>query len=234
VKRPTLDDLGRQYELSTESLPALAALLDALANEPDPPTTVREPEAAVEVHIADSLSGLELAELRAASVIADLGAGAGFPGLALAAALPHARVDLIESSRRKSELIDRLAAQAGLADRARAVPRRAEEWAAGDGRTVYDAVTARALGPLPVLVEYAAPLLRGGGALIAWKGRRDGEEEQRGDRAAAAVGLERKAIIPVRPFPASRDRHLYLYSKVTPTPDRFPRRPGMAVKRPLA
>jgi 16S rRNA (guanine527-N7)-methyltransferase len=234
VKRFTLDDVGRRYGLGPETLASLASLLDALAGARHPPTTVHEPEAAVEVHIADSLAGLELPALRAASAIADLGAGAGFPGLALAAALPRARVDLIESSRRKCQLIDRLATQSGVGDRARAIPHRAEEWAARDGRDAYDAVTARALAPLPVLAEYAAPLLREGGVLVAWKGRRDGEEERRGDQAAAAVGLAREAVVPVQPFPSSRDRHLYLYSKVTPTPNRFPRRPGVAVKRPLA
>ena len=111
---------------------------------------------------------------------------------------------------------------------------RAEEWAAGVGREAYHAVTARAVGSLGVLVEYAAPLLREGGVLVAWKGRRDRAEEESGDRAAAAVGLTREAVVPVHPFPSSRTRHLYLYSKVSPTPDRFPRRPGVAAKRPLA
>src|SRR5437660_549893 len=90
----------------------LSRLLDALAAEPDPPTTVREPSEAADVHIADSLVALEIPQLRQAQAIADIGAGAGFPGLALAVALPDARVDLIESSRRKCEVIERLASAA--------------------------------------------------------------------------------------------------------------------------
>jgi 16S rRNA (guanine527-N7)-methyltransferase len=210
----------------------LSRLLDALAAEPDPPTTVREPSDAADVHIADSLVALEIAQLRQAQAIADIGAGAGFPGLALAVALPDAHVDLIESSRRKCEVIERLASAAEIAN-ARAVAARVEEWGAGEGREAYDAVTARALAPLPVVVEYAAPLLRQGGALIAWKGARDADEEAAGEAAALEVGLRAAGVVPVTPYEGSRNRHLHLYLKVRPTPDRFPRRPGMAAKRPI-
>jgi len=94
-------------------------------------------------------------------------------------------------------------------------------------------VTARALASLAVLVEYAAPLLRAGGALVAWKGARDPEEEHAGERAAREVGLQRGDVVPATPYEGSRNRHLHLYLKVRPTPDRFPRRPGVAAKRPL-
>jgi 16S rRNA (guanine527-N7)-methyltransferase len=211
----------------------LSRLLDALAAEPDPPTTVRELSEAADIHIADSLVALEVPQLRQAQAIADIGAGAGFPGLALAVALPDARVDLIESSRRKCEVIERLASAAEIGN-ARAVAARVEEWGAGEGREAYDAATARALAPLPVVVEYAAPLLRLGGALIAWKGARDADEEGAGEVAAREVGLQGGDVVPVTPYEGSRNRHLHLYLKVRPTPDRFPRRPGMAAKRPLA
>jgi 16S rRNA (guanine527-N7)-methyltransferase len=187
----------------------------------------------VHTHIADSLAGLEVEELARAERIGDLGAGAGFPGLVLAAALPNARVDLVESARRKVEVIARLAAGAALTN-IHPVALRAEEWAAGDGREAYAAVTARAVGPLALLVEYAAPLLRSGAVLVAWKGRRDREEDAAGSIAADAVGLALSRVVPVKPYEASRHRHLYVYSKVRQTPDRFPRRPGTAAKRPLA
>jgi len=207
-------------------------LLDALADEPDPPTTMRVPKDALDVHLADSLSGLEIPEIRRATSIADIGSGAGFPGLALAIALPAARVDLIESAARKCAVIERLATAAG-AGRARAVPVRAEEWAASEGREAYDTVTARAVAPLAVLCEYAAPLLRLGGVLVAWKGRRDAEEDEAAARAAAELGMELGRVMAVEPFPAAHSRHLHVVVKSAPTPERFPRRPGMASKRPL-
>jgi 16S rRNA (guanine527-N7)-methyltransferase len=192
---------------------------------------VRDPAAGVDAHVADSLSGLELTVVREARVVADLGAGAGFPGLVLAAALPGARVALVESLGRKCAFLERAVAAAGLGNAA-VVCRRAEEWPEGHGR--HDLVTARAVAPLAVLAEYAAPLLAPGGALVAWKGARDPAEEAAGASAAAQLGLEVAEVRRVHPFPAAEQRHLHRYVKVSPTPDRFPRRPGMARKRPLA
>jgi 16S rRNA (guanine527-N7)-methyltransferase len=218
-----------------DAAPALAAVLDALAAEADPHTTVSDPDEAVDIHVADSLSGLDVAEVRAASWIADIGSGAGFPGLVLAVALPRARVDMIESASRKCAVIDRLTHAAGLDNEiVRALPMRAEERAAWGGRESYDVATARAVGPLPVLVEYAAPLLAPGGVFVAWKGALDADELERGARAADEVGLEPDAVVEVKPWPEARDRNLVVYRKVSETPDRFPRRSGMASKRPLA
>jgi 16S rRNA (guanine527-N7)-methyltransferase len=227
-----LDQALARHGVRAEAAEALARLLAALKDEPDPQTTVA-PEHLVDVHIADSLAALTFPELQGARVIADLGAGAGFPGLPLAVALPGARVDLIESSRRKAALIERLAAAAEIPN-ARSVAARSEDWAAGEGRGAYDVVLARAVASLPVLVEYAAPLLSEGGVLIAWKGRRDPEEEAGGAAAAEELGLEAVEVREVEPYPGSRDRHLHLYCKVRLTPERYPRRPGRAAKRPLA
>ena len=219
-----------------ETADRLDRLLDALAAEPDPPTTAQTPAEALRSHVADGLSGLEVAELRAAGRVADVGAGAGFPGLVLAAALPTASVDLIESAARKCAVIDRLIAAAGIAN-ARSVAERVEEWAGrpppSGGAGGYDVVTARALGPLALLAEYAAPLLSGGGVLVAWKGARSPAEEAAAASAGAVVGMQVEEARPVRPFPEARNRHLYVLRKVAPTPARFPRRPGAARKRPL-
>jgi 16S rRNA (guanine527-N7)-methyltransferase len=209
---------------------ALEQLLQALAADPHAPTSARDPATAVDTHIADSLSALALERVRAARTIADLGAGAGFPGLALAAALPGARVRLIESVQRKATFIA-AAAQAAKLDNADAVATRAEDWAAGIGAN--DVVTARALAPLAVICEYAAPLLARDGALVAWKGIRSASEEARAHAAAAELGLEPVAVQPVRPYEGARDHHLHVYLKVRDTPDRFPRRAGIARKRPL-
>ena len=100
--------------------PRYELLLEALAAEPDPHTTVSEPATARDIHIADSLSGLEVTDLARARRIADLGAGAGFPGLPLAIALPTTKVDLIEAAGRKTAVIDRLILAAKV-DNARSV-----------------------------------------------------------------------------------------------------------------
>ena len=219
-----------RFGLAPEATAAIERLLGLLEHDETAPTTVRARPDALDTHVADSLSGLELGAVRDARRIADIGAGAGFPGLVLAAVLPDAHVALVESVGRKTAWLDRAIAAMGLRN-ATAVTARAEAWPAGIG--AHDLVTARALAPLNVLVEYAAPLLAEGGALVAWKGRRDEREEADGAAAAGALGLELREVLRVQPFPAARDRRLHLYLKVRPTPNRYPRRPGMASKRPL-
>jgi 16S rRNA (guanine527-N7)-methyltransferase len=211
--------------------PALDQLLRMLA-EPRAPISASTVDRAREVHIADSLSGLDLEPVRTAGRIADLGSGAGLPGLALAAALPGARVDLVESIERKCEFL-RDAIERMQLENATVVCARSEEWAGGDGSEAYDLVAARAVGRLATLAELASPLLRDGGALAAWKGRRDAEEEAELARAADRVGMEPIEIRSVRPYPASRDRHIHLLRKNGPTPNGLPRRPGLAAKRPF-
>jgi 16S rRNA (guanine527-N7)-methyltransferase len=222
--------------LSARARELLEPVVELLAADPTAPSSVREPEDAWRVHVADSLSGLLVPELSAARRIADVGAGAGFPGLVLAAALPEARVDLIESLGRKCEFMRRALAASGIAN-ARVVSERAETWA-GDGepdggREAYDVVTARAVGRLATLAELASPLLRPGGLLVAWKGRRDPDEEAELRHAVDRVAMEPEEILAVGPFAGSRHRHLHTMRKSGPTPNDLPRRPGMAKKRPF-
>lgn len=219
-----------------EQLPAQAqqeigAVLELLETDPTAPTTVADRETAMRVHVADSLSGLSFPQLRSARRICDLGAGAGFPGLVLAAALPEARVDLLESVGRKCEFIDRAIERAGLGN-AHVVCDRAETWALDPGMQPYDVVTARAVARLSTLAELAAPLLAADGHLLAWKGRRDPDEEAELARAAPELAMEPAEVRWTGPYAGSENRHLYLVRKSGPTPGNLPRRPGVAKKRP--
>ena len=209
----------------------IEALLTCSSADPAAPTTVADRATAMQVHVADSLAGLAFAELAEAGSICDLGAGAGFPGLVLAAALPEARVDLLESVGRKCEFIERAIAEIGLAN-ARVVCDRAETWALGDGAGAYELVTARAVGRLSTLAELASPLLADGGHLLAWKGRRDPDEEAELERAAESLAMEPLEVRWSGPYAGSENRHLHLIRKSGPTPAGLPRRPGMAKKRP--
>jgi 16S rRNA (guanine527-N7)-methyltransferase len=211
--------------------PALEALLELLA-EPRAPIAGSTVERARQVHIADSLSGLEIEPLRAAGRIADLGSGAGLPGLVLAASRAESRIDLLESISRRCDFLLEAIDRMGLAN-ARVVCERSEEWARGEGREAYDAVTARSVGRLAALAELASPLLRNGGVLVAWKGARSDQEEAELARAADRLAMEPIEIRSVRPYQASRNRHIHLLRKNGPTPNELPRRPGMAAKRPF-
>ncbi len=197
-------------------------------------TAISDAQEAWDVHVQDSLAGLELEPLKSASSIIDIGSGAGFPGLVLAAARPQARVVLVDSVRKKMEAAAAVARELEL-DNVECVWGRAEEIAdrSGPHFGAYDVVTARALAQLGVLLEYASPLLVAGGHLVAWKGQPTEDELVTAAAAATEVGMAAGQLIETRPFARSRTRHFYLARKVAETPWRYPRRAGMALKRPI-
>jgi len=223
-----LAELGDRWSLDAGQLGALARALELLA-DPAAPTTVHGDEA-VDVHVADSLSALALDEVRQARVIADLGSGAGFPGLVLAVALPHARVALVESAARKCEFLSRLLLTTGVGN-AHVVNARAEQWPQGLG--THDLVTARALAPLGVVCEYAAPLLTIGGALVAWKGAVSASEARAAQQAAVQLRLQATQVVRSEPYAGSVAHQLHVFAKLAETPGQYPRRAGVARKRPI-
>jgi 16S rRNA (guanine527-N7)-methyltransferase len=224
-----LTALASTYGLPPAAPSQLDELLRLVQESPHSLTAVRDPVAGVDLHVADSLAGLGVDELRHAQRIADLGAGAGFPGLVLAIALPATQVVLVESVGKKATFLEETIERLGL-ENAEVVAGRAEGWTAGLG--TCDVVVARALASLDILVEYAAPLLREDGILVAWKGRRDQAEEAGAARAAEILGMDVPEAREVD-GPAGAERHLYLSRKLRPTPPGYPRREGMARKRPL-
>ncbi len=206
---------------------AFDGLIKALADG-SAPTSVHDRGEVENVHIADSLVGLEVPAVGEAARIVDLGSGAGLPGLVLAIARREAEVVLVESVGKKCAWLERTVTALGL-ENVRVVCARAEELE----EAPFDVVTARALASLSVLCEYAAPLLREGGSLVAWKGAVDAREDADGLHAANVLGLEREEVRAVQPYPGSQRRTLHVFRKVSPTPAGYPRRPGMAAKRPL-
>lgn len=234
ARSPSLDErfagLANRYGLSDGAVTRLRRLHSLLVEDPFAPTAVRDPIKVLDDHLADSLVALELQSVRDARTIADLGSGAGVPGLPLAIARPEASVALVDSAARKCAFLTRVVAACDVSN-AHVVHTRLEAWP--DGLASFDLVTARALGPFEVVVEYAAPLLARDGTLVVWRGRRDPEAEAAAARAAAEVGLDPGEVVPVQPFPDAQSRYLHLMSKVMDTPSSFPRRPGVAIKRPL-
>lgn len=215
-----------------EQLARLDPMLEMLAASHVSLSSVTDPGEARKVHVADSLSGLSCAEVRDARRAADLGSGAGFPGIPLALFMPACQFTLIDSVGRKVEFMNEVITALGL-ENVRAIKSRSEDWAAGEGRESCDLVTARAVAPLPALAELASPLLTEGGHLVAWKGEAEPESER-----VIAENMDRLAMELIRdevvvPFKGSRERRLYVLAKTGPTPEGLPRRAGMARKRPL-
>jgi 16S rRNA (guanine527-N7)-methyltransferase len=233
----TLDTLAAGHDLAKEAVAELGRYVDLLLTWPGNVTAITERDAVVSTLLGDSLALLDAQALRerAAEPWVDLGAGAGVPGLPLAIALPRLRLTLLESASRKCAFLRQAVAAAGLQDRCTVECARSELFATpgAPGRDAYGVVLARAVAPLPVLVELAAPLLRQGGVLVASKTRRAlGHEGPLAEAAAALCGMEAR---PPQALPQSPldDAVAAVYEKVAATPDRLPRREGMAAKRPL-
>ena len=222
--RPWFDD---------EVVARLEPMLRLLADDPASLSSVTNPDEARRVHLADSLSGLVVDEVAGAKRVADLGTGAGFPGVPLAAALPEAEFILLDSVGKKVRFIESVIAELGLRN-ARAVHARSEDWAKGEGAEAHDLVTARAVAPLEALAELASPLLNDGGALVAWKGDRETAEEEKLAVLEDRLAMRIDRVVTVTPFRGSRDRHLYVVKKSGRTPPGLPRRAGMVRKRPLS
>jgi 16S rRNA (guanine527-N7)-methyltransferase len=224
------------HRLEERQAERLRSFLSALAEDPHAPTAIRDPDEAAHVHLADSFAALpmldEALDGGVPTLVADIGSGAGVPGIPLAVARPAVGFDLVEASQRKAEFLKRVVGVLELSNAA-VLRARAEELPGQGRREAYGAVVVRAVAPLATLVEYAGPLLAEGGRLLAWKGARNREEEAAGRRAADLLGLEQQDVRSVMPYRGSRNRHLHLYQKVRPCPPEFPRRVGLARRKPL-
>jgi 16S rRNA (guanine527-N7)-methyltransferase len=156
--------------------------------------------------------------------VADIGSGGGVPGLVLAILRPDLRVTLIESDRRAAGFLVHAAALCGCSG-VTVVPRRAEEVGRDpEHRAAHDLVVSRAAAPPAVLCELALPLLRVGRRLLALVS----------DAAAAAESARTAAAACGGGPPAVAAPGILEVTKLVPTPDRYPRRPGVPGRRPLA
>ena len=193
----------------------------------------------IEILLGDSLALLDVPALaQAGSRWADLGAGAGIPGIPLAIAVPSPpRLTLLEATGKKCAFLREAVVVAGLAGNATVACARSEEYARpgeDGGRERSDVVLARAVAPLATLVELAAPLLAPGGILLASKTRAAAEAEgPAGAESAATCGLSGRGVVPLPRSPL-HDAVCVVFEKTRATPGWLPRRPGLAAKRPLA
>lgn len=203
--------------------PRLRAYRDLVVAEPTSVTAVRDPEAAWEVLVEGALAALPLVREVAPDEAVDVGSGGGSPGIPIALALDLPLV-LLEATGTKCRFLER--AVAALGAPCTVVHARSEEYARGDGRDRFPLALARALAPPPVAAELVLPLVAPGGAAILWTGA-----QVDAAALAATAALVNGAVEAVHDVaPAGR---LVVLRKVGVTPERFPRRPGIARARPL-
>jgi len=196
-------------------------------------TAIREPEQIATKHFLDSLSVLTATGCLNGQRVIDVGTGAGFPGLVLKIACPEMRLTLLESVGKKADFCRHIVATLGLED-VEVVHGRAEEVAHWDAhREAYDWAVARAVARLPILAEYLLPFVRLGGAMLAQKGETGPAEAQEAQRALEMLGGRLEKIHSLTLPGIAETRYLIVARKVSATPARYPRRPGIPSKRPL-
>ena len=199
-------------------------------------TAVTEPAEVQVRHHLDSLTAvLAIPEWRDGLRVVDLGAGAGFPGVPLKIAFSGIRLTLVESVGKKTAFLRDLVERLELTD-VEVITTRAEELARVEGyRGQFDTALARGVGAMPVLIEYALPLCKGHGRLLAWKGKDGPAEAEASANALKELGGKIAGIHSVDALspPLPPDRWLVCVEKVRRTPGRYPRRVGVPAKQPL-
>jgi 16S rRNA (guanine527-N7)-methyltransferase len=183
-------------------------------------------------HFLDSLT-IALAWLGRGSSVIDVGAGAGIPGIPLKIAFPSIKLVLLEATAKKVSFLHHIREKLGLND-VEIIVGRAEEVAHVPGyREQFELVLSRAVAPLPTLVELTLPFCVVGGSFIAPKKGSVDEEIAQADKAISTLGGKLREVKRIELEEFADERYLVVIDKVAPTPEKYPRRPGIPGKRPL-
>jgi 16S rRNA (guanine527-N7)-methyltransferase len=199
-------------------------------------TAVRDPALIETRHFLEAIAfGALLAQrglFKEGARVIDIGSGAGLPGLPLKIAWPGLQMTLLEATGKKCRFLEQMVVELEL-DGVEVVEARSEDAGRDPAhRGAYDLVVARAVAPLPVLLEYALPLLKVGGRLAANKGSAAAREIEASDAALRELGGVLEEALPFYP-PEVIGQTVILVRKTSETPERYPRRAGIPSKRPL-
>jgi 16S rRNA (guanine527-N7)-methyltransferase len=199
-------------------------------------TAIDEPRAVMRKHFLDSLTivlALPTEHLAASLRVIDVGSGGGLPGVAIAIVFPHWHVTLLESVRKKARFLELATTELDLTNTS-VICERAEIAGHGTEREAHDLAVARAVGPVGVLIEYCAPLVRTGGLLVFYKSGDITDELSEAQAALAELHCQLQQVVPIpSTLGLGEDRKLVVVQKVGPTSSRFPRRVGLARSQPL-
>ena len=196
-------------------------------------TAIRDSESIRTKHFLDSFSCVLAWKANPPSRLIDVGTGAGFPGIPLKILYPSLKLTLVESVGKKVTFCQHLVRVLGL-EQVEVIQARAEDLGQdAKHREKYDWALARAVANLNVLSEYLIPLVKVGGTMLAQKGESGPAEAQSAERAMKLLGGKLKQLIPVNLPGVVDDRYLILVDKISATPPKYPRKPGVAAKQPL-
>lgn len=187
---------------------------------------------AIDRNYLDSIAPVAKALPEGIKNLADVGSGAGFPGIPLAIMLPDIQITMIDALGKRVKFLQDVIARLGL--NARAIHARAEEAGRMAGlRDHFDAATSRAVAAMNILCELTLPIVKTGGVMIAYKGPMWKEEVDGAQNALAKLGGRFRETLDA-PIPGRDWQHaLVMIDKIAPVPDQYPRRPGVPEKKPL-
>jgi 16S rRNA (guanine527-N7)-methyltransferase len=191
-------------------------------------TAITDPDEVIKKHFSDSLLPHILGLIPTGTTVADVGSGAGFPGIPLAIVLPECEFLLMESIGKRVDFLNTVIEELGLTN-CRAEKIRAEEAGAKGStyRESFDFATARAVSRLSILSEYCLPLVKQGGRMLALKSAAAPSEIEEAANAISTLGGTNAKIV------GTEERNVVVVEKSAPTPDKYPRRTGVPEKRPL-
>jgi 16S rRNA (guanine527-N7)-methyltransferase len=195
----------------------------------------RDPGQIFTEHLTDSLSCLLIGDLRSSASVLDVGTGGGLPGVPLAISCPTLTVTLLEATEKKVRFLRTVIERLGLQNLALIHGRAEEKGNRAANREAFSFAVARAVAELPVVVEYCAPMVQIAGKILAMKARLPEEELARGVKASRELGIDVREVrkVQYRAELPQKERHLVVFEKILATPEKFPRRVGLAKKRPL-
>jgi len=196
-------------------------------------TAIEDGESSAKRHFLDSLNPEALTLLKNANAVIDVGSGAGFPGIPLAVLHDDIRFTLLDTRKKRCEFMQEAVKQLNL-NNVTVLWGRAEDYGKDEScREKFDAACARALAAVPVLLEYLSPFLRIGGSAMLYKGSSCEEEIHSAKNALYALGMDEIKISPYSVYGDTAEYYMLCSEKRKPTPDKYPRKAGIALKRPL-
>lgn len=194
-------------------------------------TAIKEKQEVIDMHFADSLAAMNFKEIGENALCADIGTGAGFPGVPLAIARPDITVALVDSLNKRLVFLNELKERLGL-ENVYTVHGRSEDLGRDESmRGKFDCVFSRAVARLNVLLEYDIPFVKTGGYMLAWKGPAFAEETEEAKNALDILGAKVENVYPSDFY--DRNHFIVSVKKIKDTPKKYPRQAGLPKKQPL-
>jgi 16S rRNA (guanine527-N7)-methyltransferase len=195
-------------------------------------TAITDDEGIMKKHFIDSIKVFNFPELHGARSVVDIGTGAGFPGVPMKIVKPDMEVVLLDSLMKRVNFLNEVIAKLGLKG-IKAVHGRAEDYAKVEYRDYFDAAVSRAVANMTLLAELCMPFVKVGGYFVAMKGPGADAEIEEARQAIGMLGGKIERVIEVEIEESDLKHNLVIVKKVKPTPKQFPRKPGVAAKKPL-